>query len=74
MAHEQRENGKARKKQGQAFSMVRGKCMQVLLDKTKYDPDWDNTSTSYYPLQILKLIDKTVLAQTEDQDPFAVVY
>ena len=48
--------------------------MQVLLEKMKYDPDWDNPSTSYDPLQVLVLIEKTVLAQTEDQYPFATVY
>ena len=62
------------KQQGQTFSMVRGKFMQVLLDKMKYDPYWDNTSTSYDPLQILALIEKTVLAQTEYQYSFATVY
>ena len=48
--------------------------MQILLDKMKYDPDCDNASTSYDPLQILTLIEKTVLAQTEDQYPFSTVY
>ena len=30
--------------------------------------------TSYNPLQLISIIDKTVLAQTEDQYPFAIVY
>lgn len=59
---------------GQAFSMVLGQCMQVLLDKMKYDPDWDAVSVSYDPLQLLKLIERIVMAQTEDQYPFATVY
>ena len=45
MAHIQIEEVKTRKQQGQAFSMVRGKCMQVLLEKMKYDPDWEKAST-----------------------------
>ena len=59
---------------GQAFSMIRGQCMQVLLDKMKHDPDWKSASESYDPLTLMKLIEKTVLAQTEDQYPFATVY
>ena len=48
--------------------------MQVLLDKMKYDPDWYKASTSYDPLQLLALMEKTVLAKTEYQYPFATVY
>jgi hypothetical protein len=47
------------KQRGQAFSMVRGQCMQVLLDKMKHDPDWQVTSESYDPLILFKLIEKT---------------
>ena len=61
------------KQQGQAFSMVRGKCMKILLDRMKYDPDWDNASTSYEPLQLLALIQKTVVAQTKYLYKFAMV-
>ena len=31
-------------------------------------------ATSYNPLQLINIIEKTVLAQTEDQCPFAIVY
>ena len=62
------------KQQGHAFSMVRGKCMQVLPNKIKYDPDWDKASTSYNPLLLLAFIDKIILAQTKYQYPFATVY
>ena len=54
--------------------MVRGKCMQVHLDKIKYDPDWDNASTSYDPLHLLEVIKKTILDKNKDQYPLAVVY
>ena len=59
---------------GQAFSMIRGQCMQVLLDKMKHDTDWTTASESYNPLTLFRLIEKTILAQTEDQYPFATVY
>jgi len=54
--------------------MIRGQCMQVLLDKMKHDPDWATASESYDPLTLLRLIEKTILSQTEDQYPFATVY
>ena len=60
-------NSQLQKQSDQAFSMIQGKCMQVLLDKMDNDPDWDNTSESYNPLIVLKLIEKIILAQTEDQ-------
>ncbi len=62
------------KQGGQAFSMIRGQFMTVLLDKMKSDPDWNTASTSYDPLTLLAIIEKTILAQSEDQYPFATVY
>jgi hypothetical protein len=67
-------NSRLKKQRGQAFSMIRGQCMQVLLEKMKHDPDWTITSESYDPLTLLRLIEKTIIAQTEDQYPFATVY
>jgi hypothetical protein len=40
------------KQRGQAFSMIRGQCMQVLLDKMKHDPNWLPASESYDPLTL----------------------
>jgi hypothetical protein len=42
----------------------------------KQDHDWLTVSTSYNPLALYRLIEKTTLvAQTEDQEyPFATVY
>ena len=54
--------------------MIRGQCTQVLLDRMKHDPDWRATSISSNPLTLLNLIEKTVLAQSDDQYPFATVY
>ena len=54
------------KQRGQAFSIVRGQCTHILMDKTKYDTDWDTVRTSYEPLKFMVLIEKTILANTED--------
>jgi ribosomal protein L15 len=62
------------KHRGQAFSLIQGQCTQLLQDKMKQDTDWSAVSTSYDPLTLYRLIEKTVLAQTEDQYPFATVY
>ena len=62
------------KHRGQAFSLILGQCTQRLKDKMKQDTDWTTVSTSNDPLEIASLIEKTILAQTEDQYPFATVY
>jgi hypothetical protein len=59
---------------GQVFSLIQGQCNQLLQDKMKQDMDWDVVNTSYKPLTLYRLIDRTILAQTEDQYPFATVY
>jgi hypothetical protein len=59
---------------GQVFSLILGQCTQLLQDKLKQDTDWTTVSTSYNPLTLYRLIEKTTLAQTEDQYPFATVY
>jgi hypothetical protein len=40
----------------------------------KQDTGWNTVSTSYYNLTLYRLVERTVLAQTEDQYPFATVY
>ena len=40
----------------------------------KQDTEWNVVSTSYDPLTLYQLIEKTVLGQTEDQYHFATVY
>jgi hypothetical protein len=40
----------------------------------KQDTHWGMVSVSYNPLTLYRLIQKTILAQTEDQYPFATVY
>jgi hypothetical protein len=62
------------KHQGQAFSLIQGQCTQLLQDRMKQDTEWTNVSTSYDTLTLYRLIERTVLTQTEDQYPFATVY
>jgi hypothetical protein len=40
----------------------------------KQDTDWAIVSTSYGPIMLYRLIERTILSQTEDQYPFATVY
>jgi hypothetical protein len=62
------------KHRGQAFSLIQGQSTQLLQDKMKQDTDWAVVITSYDPLMLYRLIDRMILAQTEDQYPFATVY
>jgi hypothetical protein len=62
------------KHRGQSFSLIQGQCTQLLQDKMKQDTDWAVVSTSFDPLTIYCLIEQTILAQTEEQYPFATVY
>jgi hypothetical protein len=62
------------KHRGHAFSLIQGQYTQLLQDKMKQDTDWAVVSTSYNPLTLYCLIERTILAQTEDQYPFATVY
>ena len=43
-------------------------------DNINQDTAWNSISTSYNPLILLKLIEKTILAQIEDQYLFATIY
>jgi hypothetical protein len=62
------------KHRGQYFSLIQGQCTQVLQYKMKQDTDFNTVSISYYPLTLYRLIERTVLPQTEEQYPFATVY
>jgi hypothetical protein len=62
------------KHRGHVFSMIQGQCTHLLQEKMKQDTEWTNVSTSYDPLTLYRLIERTVMAQTEDQYPFATVY
>jgi hypothetical protein len=62
------------KHRGQAFSLILGQGTQLLQDKMKQDADFITVSTSYDPLLLYRLIEKTILAQTKHRYPFATVY
>ena len=62
------------KHRGQTYSLILGQCSQLLKDKIKQDAEWNAVSISYDHLTLYRLIEKTILAQTEDQYPFATVY
>jgi hypothetical protein len=55
------------KHRGQAFALIIGQCMQLLLDKMKQEKNWELVSASYNPLELYKLIESVVLKQTKDQ-------
>ena len=55
------------KHRGQVYSLILGQCTQLLQDKLKQKTTWDVVSMSYDPLTLYCLIEKTILAQTEDQ-------
>ena len=59
-------------KRGLAFSLIRGQCTDDLLDKMRHDPKWETLNSD--PLLLLDLIEKTVMAQTDDECPFATVH
>jgi hypothetical protein len=67
-------NASLAKHRGQTYSLILGQRSQLLKDKMKQDINWGTVSVSYDPLTLYELIDKTILAQTEDQYPFATVY
>ena len=70
----QERQSRLEKHRGQTLSMNLGQCLQQLLDPMKKDVMWTVVETSYDPLQLISIIKKPVLAQTEDQYLFAIVY
>jgi len=52
------------KNRGQAYSLVLGQCTQLLQDQMKQDANWTAVSTSSDPLQLYRLIERTVATGT----------
>jgi hypothetical protein len=52
------------KHRGQAFSPILCQCTQLLQDRMKQDTNWNTDSTSYNPLALYWLIEKTMLVQS----------
>ncbi len=55
------------------YSLVLGQCTTVLLDKMKQDADWQAASDSYDPLKLLKLIEKSILKQSDNQYEIGII-
>ena len=62
-------NAHLTKHRGQEFLLILGKCTQLLQDKIKQDIEWNVVSTSYDPLTLYWLIEKTVLGLTLTHAP-----
>ena len=58
---------------GKVYSLVLDQCTTVLLNKMKQDADWQAVSDSYNPLRLLKLIEKIVLKQSDNQYKIGIV-
>jgi len=58
---------------GKVYSLVMGQCTTVLLDKMKQDSDWQTVSDSYNPLKLLKMIEKYILKQSDNQYKIGIV-
>ena len=54
--------------------IIPGHCSQQLHDQMKQDVIWTTVEKLYNPLQLISIIEKTVLSQTEYQYPFTTVY
>ena len=54
--------------------MIVGQCTHKLLDITKKYINLETVSISYDPMLLINIIEKTVLSQTEDQYPLAILY
>jgi hypothetical protein len=55
------------------YSLLLGQCTQVLVDKMKRDADWQAASDSYDPLKLLKLIEKSILKQSDNQYKIGII-
>jgi hypothetical protein len=54
-------------------TLVLGQCTTVLLDKMKQDADWRAVNNSYNPVKLLKLIEKFILKQSNNQYKIGIV-
>jgi hypothetical protein len=62
-----------KKSRGKIYSLLLGQCTQVLVDKIKQDADWQAASDSYDPLKLLKLIEKSILKQSDTQYKIGII-
>ena len=62
------------KHRGQACNLIIGQCAQLLCDRFKQDMDWQAVKDSEDPPLLYRLIEKTILVQTEDKHPFETIW
>ena len=56
-------NDQLKNHRGQGFSLFIGQSTQLLQDKMKQDTEWNVVSTSYDPMTLYRLVEKTFLRQ-----------
>ena len=66
----QDKKGDLQKHRGKDFSIIRGQCQKVLINKMKSDPDWEILEQSGDPLLLIQELEKYILSQTEYMYPF----
>ncbi len=62
-----------KKSRGKVYSLLIGRCTQVLIDKMKEDTEWVAISEAFDPILLFKLIEKFVLKQLNNQYATAVL-
>ena len=63
-------NAQLTKHRGKGFSLILGKCTQLLQGKMKPDTEWNLVSTSYDPLTLYQLIKKAYPGPDGGSIPF----
>ena len=62
------------KHHGQAHNLIIGQCVQLLHDCFEQDADWQTVKDLEDPLLLCHLVEKMILAQTEDKHPFETIW
>lgn len=63
-----------KKHRGNVFSLVKGQCTEVLLERLKREEKWSEVSESYGPIKLYKLITLVVQTKTDELYPHEQVY
>ena len=58
---------------GKVYFLLLGQCTQLLIEKRKQDNNWVTISTLFNPSLLLKLIEKYILKQSDNQYKTAVL-
>jgi len=68
------DNQKLSENQAKVYSLLMGQCTIPVKDKMKEEPDWHNIANKYDHIQLLILIEKTVLKKTKSKNPYQRVH